>query len=1129
MRPIYLKLAGLNSFQEQQEIDFEQLCQGGVFGIFGPTGSGKSTILDAITLALYGSVERAPNNTTGIMNHAVDRLSVSFTFELRNAIGTHRYVVERSYKRSDEQRLRSSMSRLVRLGEEDYVLADKDREVTAKVQEILGLTAEDFTRAVVLPQGKFAEFLTLGGSDRRRMLQRLFHLEKYGDRLTARIKQRRDELEAKTNVIRAEQAGLGDCSPEHIRAAEERLQEARQAAENLHSQREQIEKEHAENKEVWARQLEKQELERAYTALLEQDEANQHMEQKVELAHQAELLRPYLEELQHAEKEQTHWQSQRTESKHLYEREQQSYVENQRNYRTAREMLADKEPQLIARIESLRAAVELQEQTEQQEREHNDQVAARDQLIQQQQALQAEIEKEKLLIEKGKQLQAELQAKLEQKTFKAEERVRITQALQLKQKYDFIQKEMAVSAQEHQRRQEQLTTLQQQEVDVQKQLLTLHRTLAAEVDQLALLDQQVQALEVDAKQLEAHTMEAIKQQKLRLAEAQQQLLAHQLATQLHEGEPCPVCGSHDHPQPATGHEGLVPTDEQLLQLEALQHECRDILQEVKSLRFQIDQIGKQLETIPSAAQIMHSEIALSVADTPWQTNVDLDSSLVLKQRLTHTQEELQRLHKSLFAQMNGMNEWTQKQKEGHIRIVNAVEQVEASRQKQEQLQKSIDEVLLNWDEHYSDIELDRIEALHDEMDKRALEVETLQQRLQMGVTYMEEHEKLLQQLDAQSRQLQLLQAKLDAEIEAISELMLEKRERIQQITAGANVFSLLQSETDHLAQLKQREEQTRIALENSEQSLRTSESQYKAAEQALINATNRYELALHKWNTQLEQSRFQSQAEVLAAYMAQTELQSYRDHIQQYRDQKKEMELKITAVSAFLQGREVSAEQWEALQNKLLTVKAAHEEALQLRAKAERDVEELTIKHVRWQQLDIERIELEQQLERILKLQAVCRGNALVDFISSEQLMQISKDASSRLRNLTRGRYALEVDSSGGFVICDDANGGIRRPVSTLSGGETFLTSLALALSLSAQVQLQGQYPLEFFFLDEGFGSLDQELLDTVVTALEKLQSSTFTVGVISHVPELKERIARKIVVEAAATGSGSRVKMEMM
>jgi exonuclease SbcC len=158
----------------------------------------------------------------------------------------------------------------------------------------------------------------------------------------------------------------------------------------------------------------------------------------------------------------------------------------------------------------------------------------------------------------------------------------------------------------------------------------------------------------------------------------------------------------------------------------------------------------------------------------------------------------------------------------------------------------------------------------------------------------------------------------------------------------------------------------------------------------------------------------------------------------------------------------------------------------------------------------------------------VFRGNSFVEYVAEEQLIQVSRGASNRLGQLTRGRYAIEVDSSNGFVIRDDANGGVKRPVSTLSGGETFLTSLALALSLSSQIQLRGKYPLEFFFLDEGFGTLDQELLDTVVTALEKLHMNAMSVGIISHVPELKARLTKKLIVTPAnGEGNGSRVAIE--
>ncbi|MFA3851483.1 SbcC/MukB-like Walker B domain-containing protein [Clostridioides difficile] len=136
-------------------------------------------------------------------------------------------------------------------------------------------------------------------------------------------------------------------------------------------------------------------------------------------------------------------------------------------------------------------------------------------------------------------------------------------------------------------------------------------------------------------------------------------------------------------------------------------------------------------------------------------------------------------------------------------------------------------------------------------------------------------------------------------------------------------------------------------------------------------------------------------------------------------------------------------------------------------------------------------------------------------------------EASKRLDGITKGRYALEIDSTLNFVMRDNFNGGERRSIDTLSGGETFLTSLSLALALSSQIQLKGSAPLEFFFLDEGFGSLDSELLEIVIESLERLHSNNLSVGIISHVEELKNRVPVKLLVSSSEAGIGSKVKIE--
>ena len=113
---------------------------------------------------------------------------------------------------------------------------------------------------------------------------------------------------------------------------------------------------------------------------------------------------------------------------------------------------------------------------------------------------------------------------------------------------------------------------------------------------------------------------------------------------------------------------------------------------------------------------------------------------------------------------------------------------------------------------------------------------------------------------------------------------------------------------------------------------------------------------------------------------------------------------------------------------------------------------------------------------------------------------------------LSDGKFELVFDN--GFFIKDNLNGGKQRDVCTLSGGETFLVSLSLAVSLSEAIVSMSNKPIEFFFLDEGFGTLDENLVDTVMTALEKLTKTHFCIGLISHVSELKTRILNKLVLE---------------
>lgn len=171
---------------------------------------------------------------------------------------------------------------------------------------------------------------------------------------------------------------------------------------------------------------------------------------------------------------------------------------------------------------------------------------------------------------------------------------------------------------------------------------------------------------------------------------------------------------------------------------------------------------------------------------------------------------------------------------------------------------------------------------------------------------------------------------------------------------------------------------------------------------------------------------------------------------------------------------------------------------------------------------DFERITRERDL--LSQLKDLTKNNKFLEFIANEYLCDISSMASSTLLKLTDGRYFLTY-SDNAFFVGDNFDCGNLRGVNTLSGGETFLVSLSLALALSQTICAKSMKNIEFFFLDEGFGTLDSTLVDTVMNALEKLKSSEFTIGVISHVEELKHRIDSKITVIKATESRGSSVQ----
>ncbi|MEI7028193.1 SMC family ATPase [Paenibacillus sp. y28] len=1183
MKPIRLRVSGLQSYREPQEIDFEQLCEAGVFGIFGPTGSGKSTLLDAMTLALYGKVERAPGGTQGIMNQAEKQLSVSFEFELSSAEGRRRYRVERQFKRSGEVSVAGTVCRfIVELPEGPQVLADKAQDVNHAVQETIGLTMTDFTRAVVLPQGKFAEFLSLTGKERRQMLQRLFHLEQYGDGLMARVSARFKETDIRMKETAAEQLGLGDASPEALQAAR---QEAQAAAKAWELQKEQLgaaEKLYAEAKQRWERQEQRQLLEQEQERLLSREPDIAELELRLQFSTAAHQAVPALREWKHARQAAEEREHRWAEALAEEAAAQNRAAGLQLLEAEAQRQLAEQEPGLTARLEQLKQAVLLQEEVRLLEERQAGLLAQHTQIAEQRRQASGRLERETQLLERARVKQAELKQLLAQSEVKAEDRQRLQRAVQERQGIaaaESIIREVHREGGKLKQELEELALRQAKLGEAQEQLVRdVYTDCRTAVQRASGMNSSVRLL----SGLLADMPEAVRRLRLACREQQLQQLVHAFAAGLQEGEACPVCGSLHHPKAASasaaslqhgGHEadrgeaaaGLL----EQLQKQGTELEYSFRLLEEKSLQLQrqmhlfltesdgagMGSAGAVRERTPADSDrdpsaagqpLLEEQAAWSEAAAALQAGPEerlLEQAELLTEACASMLEGLKRERSAYAAAVEHAQAGWQRQQDLRQKLEREHADVQAryhtlhalfqeSELKLSGAQAELEQAASAWRRTYEGLPYEQaeLERLLQQLTEQERQADELRERLGKSEPFIEEKRQVIDSCKQELAELDRQAAETKVRLESLASQLEDKRRQVQERTGGEDAAVLAAAAEGLLQQLRRTDQQAKRDLEQAREALHQCGLRLSAAAQAKSSAQEAELRSGKAWQEALAETSFADETSLSQALLGKEQHELIDRQVKQYRDQLLQVQIRLQSLIQELGEALLTKEAWEQAELRYQAGQQAYEEALQLKARAERQAEELEDKHRRWRDLEDRRQRMQEVLERLGKLQTVFRGNAFVEFVAEEQLMQVSRAASERLKGLTRQRYALEVDSGGGFVIRDDANGGLRRPVSTLSGGETFLTSLALALALSAQIQLRGQYPLEFFFLDEGFGTLDPELLDTVVTALEKLHTDRLAVGVISHVPELRARLARRlIVVPAEPGGRGSQLQLETL
>lgn len=228
MRPEKLEFYGVKSYVDKVSIDFDKLLKSGLFGVFGTTGSGKSTILDCIFLALYGKLPKS-NDREDYINVKVGKCAVNFIFSVLDGNERKYYEVNREFQLKGERKTAPNpVAKLYEIvGDDKTSMEDNTNRVNDKLREIIGLSIDDFEKCIVLPQGQFSAFVTLPRAARFDMISGLFDLDKYGEKLSDKLKYKLVELKEELLVKNTSFAQYEDVTKEAILKLSEDLKTAK--------------------------------------------------------------------------------------------------------------------------------------------------------------------------------------------------------------------------------------------------------------------------------------------------------------------------------------------------------------------------------------------------------------------------------------------------------------------------------------------------------------------------------------------------------------------------------------------------------------------------------------------------------------------------------------------------------------------------------------------------------------------------------------------------------------------------------------------------------------------------------------------------------------------------------------
>lgn len=1021
MRPLKITMTAFGPYKHREVINFTELKDNRLFVVSGNTGAGKTTIFDAICFALYGSASGEDRSDPKLMRSDFAEDDVHTAVELEFELHDRIYRILRQLphvKQGNKGATGERYEFYERVDDRELPCVDRQivSEINKRVEELVGLSKDQFSQIVMLPQGEFRKLLTSQTENKEEILRKIFRTEPYkwiSERLKEKKKVADEEFKREVQARDRYINNIGATLPlrddsklfevlaqEHfntnqvISGLEEDSAYYQQKIENNKSQAEIANIVHHQKLEEYHKA---KALNERFMELEDKMKKHQH------LSEQAPIFKEKEKQLENAE---------RASHIELYEAQVNEWREDEK-VKNQEKIVAnaahDEAEKQLSRAQK-EYVIEENKKVEREEISRNlDRFLDFLPIVKEIDSKNTELSKvDKNVQTLSRELERIQVSILKEKTAKET----LTNEI----------KRLDVSVGQLAEKQWKLTELRDK-ARVLKDYLTLYK-FNSELD----LDFQ--------KKKQSYLL--IKEHYDRKEEAWISGQASILAAHLHDGKPCPVCGSHEHPNKANSQDA-VPTKEELeaakKELDKKDGEYRDALAKLNSNMEQLeDKAAKVAEIgfVVDSAEHIYNQIVKEGKELAKEVDVlgkERETLAELKKMLDKTEKELEQLE-------------------------------------------------LKKDEHskaYQDLKTD-FET------KKAVYVEQ--------ISRIPEEIRILSVLEQKISETQTLKLKLENAWES----------------AGKQY---------QLA--KENEAKATVHVSNAIKHLDESNAKKNRAEKQFQEA--------------LIHGDFASEDEYRKAKMSEPERQQLKNEIAEFNKLLNTIKQQVIELQEAL--KDETKADLDVLNSEVVQLKNAYDHAIDVLRHSEQCLEKSLDLKARICEAEENVSDLEKQLAIISDLYDVVRGQnsskiSFERYLQIEFLEQIIIAANERLKRLSNGQFLLmrsdrqesRGKQSGLGLDVFDAYTGQTRDVKSLSGGEKFNASLCLALGMADVIQsFQGGVSIDTMFIDEGFGSLDEESLNKAIDTLIDLQQSGRMIGVISHVQELKNTIPAILEVKKTKEG----------